>query len=472
MKSKVVDLQQQKNKVALTTDMWTSEANEAYLGLSCHYLTQEFELVSVCLAVEHFTGRHTGVNIASGIRHILSDYAIDQSTVSAVIADNASNMDLALRVGEWRSRHCFGHTLQLAINDGLKMSPGVQDMIKSAKAIVAFFHHSTKATEKLKELQVQLKLPGYKIITDCPTRWNSTYYMLQWLLEQKAAITVMCSSAGGLRASLTVSEWSMLEELVQILKPLEEATRELIVEHTVSSSKVIPLLNAILHELQKNVVDNDETQIPESQDCTASISEDSKQVVLGLIHSIETRWIDYENDDIYSISTLLDPRFKEVSFSASALDRAKKLLLTLMRRTNADEAHSSTDNETCVISDNEDAQAGSAEKKSLWDSFEEELKKKKASHQLATQHNKDEHELALYLSAPYIDRKDNALNWWKMNKGQFPILSKLARDYLAIPAMSTPSELLISAAGYISIQRRSCLNGEHIHQLVFLNKNM
>ena len=66
VKSKAVDLQQQKNKVALTTDMWTLEANEAYHGLSCHYLTQEFELVSVCLAVEHFTGRHTGVNIASG----------------------------------------------------------------------------------------------------------------------------------------------------------------------------------------------------------------------------------------------------------------------------------------------------------------------------------------------------------------------------------------------------------------------
>ena len=69
----------------------------------------------------------------------------------------------------------------MAIKDGLKMSPGVQDMIKSTKAIVAFFHHSTKATEKLKELQVQLKLSGYKIITDCPTWWNSTYYMLQQL---------------------------------------------------------------------------------------------------------------------------------------------------------------------------------------------------------------------------------------------------------------------------------------------------
>ena len=63
------------------------------------------------------------------------------------------------------------------------MSPRVQDMIKSAKAIVAFLHHFTKAAERLKELQVQLKLPAYKIMSDCPTRWNSTYYMLQRLLE-------------------------------------------------------------------------------------------------------------------------------------------------------------------------------------------------------------------------------------------------------------------------------------------------
>ena len=29
----------------------------------------------------------------------------------------------------------------------------------------------------LTELQSQLNLPIYKLITDCPTRWNSTFYM-------------------------------------------------------------------------------------------------------------------------------------------------------------------------------------------------------------------------------------------------------------------------------------------------------
>ena len=96
-----------------------------------------------------------------------------------------------------------------------------------------------------------------------------------------------------------------------------------------SSSKVIPLLNAILHKLQKSVVDDDETQVSESRDSSSNNSEECQQVLSGLIHSIESRWMDYEHDEIYSVSTLLDPRFKEVPFStsASALDCAKSCSL-------------------------------------------------------------------------------------------------------------------------------------------------
>ena len=74
-----------------------------------------------------------------------------------------------VRLGQWRSRHCFGHTLQLAIEDDLKISPVVQAMLKSAKGIVAFYHQSTKDMEKLKGLQVQLKLPDHKMVIICPT---------------------------------------------------------------------------------------------------------------------------------------------------------------------------------------------------------------------------------------------------------------------------------------------------------------
>ena len=77
-----------------------SEANNTYLGLTCYFLTTDFELVSLCLAVEPFKGRYTGVNIASCLKQILRDFNVDPAAVSAVITDNLSNMDLALHLGE------------------------------------------------------------------------------------------------------------------------------------------------------------------------------------------------------------------------------------------------------------------------------------------------------------------------------------------------------------------------------------
>ena len=47
---------------------------------------------------------------------------------------------------------------------------------------------------------------------------------------------------------------------------LNGVTRELSTEQRVSCSKVIPLLNAILFELCKNVVDDDETQVPDDDE--------------------------------------------------------------------------------------------------------------------------------------------------------------------------------------------------------------
>jgi len=44
------------------------------------------------------------------------------------------------------------------------MSPGIQDIIKTAKAIVAFYNRSCKATEMLSELLNQLNLPVHKLV--------------------------------------------------------------------------------------------------------------------------------------------------------------------------------------------------------------------------------------------------------------------------------------------------------------------
>ena len=69
-----------KGKVSFTFDTWTSDAQDAYLSVTGHYITapegrpQEWELRSEQLAFTHFEGNHSGANMASVLIHTVDRY--------------------------------------------------------------------------------------------------------------------------------------------------------------------------------------------------------------------------------------------------------------------------------------------------------------------------------------------------------------------------------------------------------------
>lgn len=80
-------------------------------------------------------------------------------------------------------------------------------------------------------------------------------------------------------------------------------------------------------------------------------------------------------------------------------------------------------------------------------------------------------EVASYLALPKIHHDECPLMWWKTNKTRFPVLSKLAKKYLAVPATSTPSERLFSEAGNVMTIKRTQLAPNMLENLVFCKKN-
>lgn len=81
-----------------------------------------------------------------------------------------------------------------------------------------------------------------------------------------------------------------------------------------------------------------------------------------------------------------------------------------------------------------------------------------------------ESELANYKVEETIRLNTNPLLWWKAKELKYPILSKLAKGYLCVPATSVASERVFSSAGDLVSAQRSCLGG-HVDKLIFLKKN-
>ncbi|CAG8469617.1 17840_t:CDS:2 [Racocetra fulgida] len=157
--------------------------------------------------------------------------------------DNGSNIKSCL--GKLEQKYsimkvfCFGHTLQLAINDALKGCPEITNLIKKCKDLVSHFSGSLKQKQFLLEAQIQMdewdKL--LFVIQDVSTCWNFTFYLLKRLTVLKVVIYKYKSLLVEANESYTLkhyekkellsSDWEKVTELVELLHPYEVASKHL-----------------------------------------------------------------------------------------------------------------------------------------------------------------------------------------------------------------------------------------------------
>ncbi|KAL0152182.1 hypothetical protein M9458_051905 [Cirrhinus mrigala] len=83
---------------------------------------------------------------------------------------------------------CMAHTLQLAVHDSALSQRSVADVAALGKRMVGHFKHSQLPCSCLQSIQKDLGMPIKRLQQDIATRWNSTFYMLESLVEQKRAL--------------------------------------------------------------------------------------------------------------------------------------------------------------------------------------------------------------------------------------------------------------------------------------------
>jgi zinc finger BED domain-containing protein 1 (E3 SUMO-protein ligase ZBED1) len=67
-----------------------------------------------------------------------------------------------------------------------------------------------------------------------------------------------------------------------------------------------------------------------------------------------------------------------------------------------------------------------------------------------------------------LQEKENPYMWWRERAANYPLLSVVARKWLAVPASSAASERMFSSAGLTVSKKRTRLKTDHVSTLVFL----
>jgi hypothetical protein len=187
-------------RLALTTDLWTSNDQTGYMVVTAHYINSQWSLIKRIIGFKPLPSPHTGLAISERISQTLLEYnSFEKCTF--VTLDNASANDLAIRQlknlinerrpggldadGSYFHLRCAAHVINLVVKDGLQC---ILSSITKLRSSVKYVR-GTPARKHLFEDAVRScgitsdKHPA----ADVATRWNSTFLMIDSSLPYKPA---------------------------------------------------------------------------------------------------------------------------------------------------------------------------------------------------------------------------------------------------------------------------------------------
>ncbi|CAI7898259.1 unnamed protein product [Closterium sp. NIES-54] len=329
-------------RLSLSTDIWTSENNLAFMVVTVHRITSDFQLRQHILDFVQLEGSHTASLIAKTLEGILAEWGLTEM-LFAVTTDNAENNNKAMRMlaGDPaegaaariefplfdKDRHvrCIAHVMNIAVQAALKKDE-VKEALKRLRAVCAYVGWSVQRSENFARQQRILKrrddAPVLRLICDSPTRWGSTYDMIVRALELQQALALLLmrtdvSIGGGRQAHrpppppprqlreqldglrLTDVHWDALVELKEFLEPFNSITKAAEGSLYPTAASVVPLYNQLLDKLEISF--RKEGVTPLRQALISAALAKLKKYKYG------------ENEELV-IATFLDPRYKTVFF--------------------------------------------------------------------------------------------------------------------------------------------------------------
>ncbi|XP_045462939.1 E3 SUMO-protein ligase ZBED1-like [Harmonia axyridis] len=302
----------------LTMDIWSEMmTGRSFLGVTAHFI-HKTRRNSISLDVKELCDRHNAAYISEQLKIILNSWDINEKKVVAIVTDNGANMVAAVRLMEGNQHiPCFAHIINLIAETPLS-NPQISTLIDKVRNIVKWIKNSVILCDDLRNRQRQNNVKEgllKKVILDVKTRWNSTFYMLERFIELSSLISEIHFGRRNAPPMVDAGELEAIAEIMKVLKPLEYMSKELSGEDYITASRVFPMINCAMHTYENNIFE----------------MEESKLLNNLILTEMRKRLSKAEHIPVLAVSTLLDPRFKNIHFkdsqaAANAISFVRRLL--------------------------------------------------------------------------------------------------------------------------------------------------
>ncbi|KAK9729678.1 hypothetical protein K7432_018654 [Basidiobolus ranarum] len=408
------------SKVALSVDLWTSGDLRSYLALSIQYIDNEWDVKTYFLDVKDYDPSSDGNQIAAIVYNVLIDYNL-AGKVIAITSDNAPNLMAGMpiltsilqeKMVELKFYSCSTKILNLVVQEGLKNESVV---VSKVRTVITYIKNSHEIYSQLMELQRNAARPQQPLELDNPVQWNSTFNMLKCFLNHQEVIQTILKQNADLKDHLNVSDWERIKQYSALLQPFNQAAEILTVPCQSTLGKVYTIFHGLASILR---------------DVPSKLPLISVETINSMLHTLLEYWSWNDFSSLQFIPVVLDPRVKLEYFSDDVnIEHVKECLVSIIEiysLSGIGPAHTSSKHEPETNSLN------------LNNYISRPLKRGRIY--------SDSNELGMYFASPVVPPDSSALEWWKTNQNSYPILSKIARDFLSISAMVPPPEQLFNSS--------------------------
>ncbi|XP_048591471.1 zinc finger BED domain-containing protein RICESLEEPER 2-like [Brassica napus] len=455
-------------RVSFTSDLWTSVKREGYMCVTAHYIDRNWKLNSKILTFCALPPPHTGMNVAIQLLDSLEEWGVHKKVFSVTL-DNATsndsmqdivksqlNLDDALLCGgEFFHVRCAAHILNLIVQDGLKVIGDSLHKVRESVKYVLSSETRENLFQKCVEAAGVVETGG--LLLDVPTRWNSTFFMLERAIRYRRAFAKLETfDKKGYKMAPTAEEWTRAENICNFLGPFAVIT-------TLMSGSNYPTSNVYFYQVFQI---HNWLRINEG-------SED--KIVRYMVPPMKEKFDKYwdEVSGLFAMAAVFDPRFKlsiveccleklDMSTRDAKLKNLREKLSILFESYDKKSKNSSPSTEPRETVSQKASGAGTM---GLFENYGDFFAFRKVSG-VAT----GKTPLEAYLDEPPLDITNfqslDILDWWKDNAHRYGDLPAMACDLLSIPITTVASESSFSIGSRVLNKYRSRLLPKNVQALI------